>query len=57
MTRPPFDLEFEALDMPRLKRLAKAMQITLLLADWVDRYEQYQSSEDVQENTASRMRF
>ncbi len=57
MTRPPFDLELEALNMPRLKRLAKAMQITQQLRGWLDQYEQYQASEDVRENTATRMRF
>lgn len=57
MTRPPFDLEFEALDKRRLRRLAKAMQLTAVLDDWLRQYEAYQSSEDVRENAATRMRL
>ncbi|HSV50526.1 MAG TPA: hypothetical protein VLJ57_00315 [Burkholderiaceae bacterium] len=57
MTRPPFDLEIGALDTRRLRRVAKAMQLTSVLDDWVRLYEEYQSSEDVRENAATRMRF
>lgn len=57
MTRPPFDLEFDALDRPRLRRLAKAMQLTSVLDEWLRQYEAYQSNEDVRENAATRMRL
>lgn len=57
MTRPPLDLEVEALDMRRLRRLAKAMQLSGVLDDWLRQYGEYQSSEDVRENTATRMRL
>jgi hypothetical protein len=57
MTRPPFDLEFTDLNKPRLKRLAKAMEMTPLLEQWAELYERYQADEDVRENTATRMRF
>lgn len=57
MTRPPFDLEIQALNMPRMKRVAKAMQLTTVLDAWLAQYEEYQSSKDVQENSATRMRF
>jgi len=57
MTRPPFDLEIEELDIKRVRRVAKAMEITPDLDDWMRQYEAYQSSEDVRENAAPRMRF
>lgn len=57
MTRPPFDLEIDALDMRRVRRVAKAMEITPELDDWMRQYEEYQSDEDVRENSATRMRF
>ena len=57
MTRPPFDLEIAALNRPRLRRLAKAMQLTTVLDDWMRSYETYQSDEEVRENAAVRMRF
>lgn len=57
MTRPPFDLEIEALNTPRLRRIAKSMKIIPLLDDWLRQFDRYQADEDVRENTATRMRF
>jgi hypothetical protein len=57
MTRPPFDLQIESLSMPRLRRLANAMSLMPMLDDWLRQYEAYQASEDVRENSATRMRF
>ncbi len=57
MTRPPFDLEMDALNGPRLRRLARAMQLTELLRDWMLQYDAYQTDTDVRENSATRMRF
>ena len=57
MTRPPFDLEVASLNMPRLRRLAKAMQITALLDAWMRLYEAYQADHDVRENAATRLRL
>jgi len=57
MTRPPYDLDLAALNMPRLRRVAKAMQITAALDDWLNHYEKFQADQDVQENSPTRMRF
>lgn len=57
LTRPPFDLELDALDRPRLQRLADAMQVTPLLEAWTHQYDEYQADLDVRENSATRMQF
>lgn len=57
MTRPPFDLDLEALDRRRIARLAKNMDLTAKLADWMQQYEAYHADEEVQENSASRLRL
>ncbi|MBX3585194.1 MAG: hypothetical protein KF796_01015 [Ramlibacter sp.] len=57
MTHPPFDLDIEVLSAPRLRRTAKAMAISALLEDWLRQREHYQADSDVQENSATRMRF
>jgi hypothetical protein len=57
MTRPPFDLDVGSLNMPRVRRVARAMQITQVLDDWMQQYEAFQADEDVRENSATRMRF
>lgn len=57
MTRPPYDLDLDSLNMPRLKRVAKAMGVTSLLDEWLRQYEAYQADEDVRENSATRMRL
>jgi hypothetical protein len=53
MTRPPFDLDFEALDLRRLRRLAKRMGILELFDSWRARWERYQKDPDVQSNSPS----
>ncbi len=57
MTRPPFDLDIGALNMPRLRRLAIAMQITSSFDHWLQQYEQYQSDPEVRENVATQLRL
>ena len=57
MTRPPKDLELEALNTSRLHRLAKAMQMADALDRWIEEYQRYQSDVDVRENSATRMRL
>jgi hypothetical protein len=53
MTRPPFDLDFKALDIRRLRRLAKRMGILELLESWREQWVRYQDDPDVQSNSAS----
>jgi hypothetical protein len=53
MTRPPFDLDFEALDSRRLRRLSKRMGMLELLDTWREQWEQYQGDPDVQSNSSS----
>jgi hypothetical protein len=57
MTRPPFDLDFDALDIRRLRRLAKRMRILELLESWREGWERYQDDTDVQNNSASLLGF
>jgi transposase-like protein len=57
MTRPPFDLDIDALDGARTRRIAKSMGIKPLLDEWMKQYTQYQADADVRENSATRMRF
>lgn len=57
MTRPPLDLQIEALNRKRLTRVARAMGIEALLEAWLDDYGSYQGAEDVRENSSSVMRF
>ena len=57
MTRPPKDLELQALNTPRLRRLAGAMRMTDSLDRWIEEYHRYQSDVDVRENSATRMRL
>jgi len=57
MTRPPFDLDIDALNARRIRRIAKSMGVSPLLEEWMGQYAQYQSDGDVRENTATRMRF
>ena len=57
MTRPPFDLEMEALNTARLRRIMKSMGILPLLDEWLRQFAQYQADDDVRENAATRMRF
>jgi hypothetical protein len=56
MTRPPFDLEVEALDAAKIERLAQNMGLERPLADWMAQYHAYQADEDVRENSSSRLR-
>jgi hypothetical protein len=53
MTRPPFDLDFKALDIRRLRRLAKRMGILELLESWREQWVRYQDDPDVQSNSSS----
>ncbi len=53
MTRPPFDLAFEALDLRRLRRLAKQMEIVKLFDAWREQWRHYQVDPDVQSNSSS----
>ncbi len=57
LTRPPFDLDFGALNQRRLSRVARAMGLTGLLNAWVGQYEAYQADVDVQANRPTRMRI
>lgn len=57
LTRPPHDLDFDALDGERLQRLAQAMRLEALLNTWVEHDRRVQADEDVRENSATRMRF
>ncbi len=57
MTRPPFDLDLGALDMRRVKRLAKGMRITGAGEAWLGDYERYQADEEVRENSSLRLRM
>ena len=57
MTRPPYDLDIAALSMPRLRRIAKAMDLVAGLGLWMEQYRAYQSDKDVQDNAASGLRL
>lgn len=57
MTRPPYDIDVETLNAPRLFRLANTMGLTDLLNDWLAHYERYQADVDVRENSATRLRL
>ena len=55
LTRPPFDLDVGALNRRRLSRLAKTMDLSAKLDDWLRQYDAYQADEDVRENSATRL--
>lgn len=57
MTRPPFDLDLGALDLGRVKRLAKGMRISEAWEAWLGDYERYQADEEVRENSSLRLRM
>ena len=54
LSGPPLDIEFEKLNMPRLRRLAKAMGLGTALADYLSRKALHDNSPDVQANTSTR---
>jgi hypothetical protein len=49
---PPLDLELERLDGSRLRRLARAMELTEELAAWRARRRDYDTDPDVRENVS-----
>lgn len=57
MTRPPFDLEAEALNAPRLRRLSKSMRLESQLEEWMAGYKSYQENDDVAANASMRLRL
>ncbi|MFT3815748.1 MAG: hypothetical protein QM740_20670 [Acidovorax sp.] len=57
LTRPPFDVDLGALDQRRLSRLAKRMELSVRLDEWLRQYEAYQADEDVRENSAAKLRI
>jgi hypothetical protein len=57
LARPPFDLDLQALNKARLRRLAKNMGVTGLLDDWQTQWEDFQAAPDVRENSSSLLRF
>ena len=54
---PPLDISFHELDQARLGRLVQAMEIQGQFHSWVERYNAYQSDEDVQANAATGLVF
>jgi len=49
---PPLDIEREKLNILRLRRLAKAMGLTVELEDYLARKSKYDHDPDVQANTS-----
>lgn len=54
LSGPPLDIEIGKLDMPRLRRLAKAMGLGTALAGYLLRKTDYDNDPDVQANASTR---
>lgn len=57
MTRPPFDLDLQALNKARLRRVAKAMNMLELLENWQAQWHRVQENSDVRDNSSARLGF
>ena len=53
MTRPPFDLDLQALNEARLRRLARNMNMLELLEQWQAEWHRFQEHPDVQDNMST----
>ena len=54
LSGPPLDIELDKLNMPRLRRLAKAMGFGTALAGYLSRKSNYDNDPDVQANASTR---
>ena len=54
LSGPPLDIELDKLNMPRLRRLAKAMGLGTALAGYLSRKTNYDNDPDVQANASTR---
>jgi hypothetical protein len=54
LSGPPLDIDLDKLKMPRLRRLAKAMDLGTALASYLSRKTRYDNDPDVQANASTR---
>jgi len=54
LSGPPLDIELDKLNMPRLRRLAKAMGLGIAIAGYLSRKTTYDNDPDVQANASTR---
>jgi hypothetical protein len=53
ISSPALDMDFSKLNVPRLKRLAKSMNLQALLKEYLDRKFRYDHDPEVQANAAA----
>ena len=54
LSGPPLDIDLDLLSLPRLRRLAKAMNLGKALADYLERKTSHDNDPDVQANASTR---